>query len=787
MSAKGLDTQGLDKILERGLALTHQYVNKEMGAANGIAPLDAYGRVPLSHLPASQQGELFVYFDRMETSITAIQAGSSESSESEGYKVIYSTSQKQFFLVEDDGIHTGGAATALQGYPLWLESDMVKFGTVGPGSVIPYTGKVYVCRKDNSTWVWDGSKLASFDFGSEAIASLSSRIEEVNDDLTDEINADRGQFGKEKGYTTSLNYPSIAGYVNSGVIPLNRDEDIVYYNALPTGMVAVTFFDKDLKYLPSVRGVDSLAERTIAKADFPERAVYFAVTSRESTKNVAWYRNGKTLEGRLDAVSQAILSHKGERGQFNCEGAYTTSNKPGNWTDTPYRNSGIIPLNRNADIEIYTECGIGMAAVAFFDKDFRYLDSPRGLAGGLKNMTVAKADFPAGAEYFAVSTRDNSGLAQAWWKNGESLEGRLDAISRAILESSGAVPEFPVKDKYINASTGVLGNTAGYQTTGLIAIDRTADIAMTGRGTTSVAGIALYDAAGAFISAKPFTSSNTQMTLTVPAAEIPEAAAYFAATCKEKDGSTGSTIYYGTWSNGRASLVPLADTAKAAEMSVFIKLWNKMCSDYGSYNPREAPDDEHPFVCNHVWLTYSEAQEVYSNGVTRFPFASNIGKQCRTNILATQPIPFQNPYWRANLGTLCTFASNIETVRVSADNVTVQVADSGFYATFYNATKLKTVLGVIKLYANVQPGANTFVNCSSLESISIQGIAVSLSFAASSKLSLASLQYLVDNSAVPAGSNATVTLHADVYAKLTDALIASAAAKRITFTAASQE
>lgn len=658
MSAKGLDTQGLDKILERGLALTHQYVNKKMGAANGIAPLDAYGRVPLSHLPASQQGELFVYFDRMETSITAIQAGSSESSESEGYKVIYSTSQKQFFLVEDDGIHTGGAATALQGYPLWLESDMVKFGTVGPGSVIPYTGKVYICRKDNSTWVWDGSKLASFDFGSEAVAGLSARIEEVNESLTGKIESDRGQFGKAKGYTES-NVAGTANYVNTGIIPLNRDADIVYY----------------------------------------------------------------------------------------------------------------------------TDCGIGLAAVAFFDKDLRYLpESPRG-QNGLAVRTVAKADFPAEARYFAL-TNKSATAAQAWWKNGESLEGRLDAISRAILESSGAVPEFPVKDMHYTSGGGY-GAFPGYQTTGLIAIDRTADIAMTGRGTTSVAGIALYDAAGAFISAKPFTSSNTQMTLTVPAAEIPEAAAYFAATCKEKDGSTGSTIYYGTWSNGRASLVPLADTAKAAEMSVFIKLWNKMCSDYGSYNPREAPDDEHPFVCNHVWLTYSEAQEVYSNGVTRFPFASNIGKQCRTNILATQPIPFQNPYWRANLGTLCTFASNIETVRVSADNVTVQVADSGFYATFYNATKLKTVLGVIKLYANVQPGANTFVNCSSLESISIQGIAVSLSFAASSKLSLASLQYLVDNSAVPAGSNATVMLHADVYAKLTDELIASAAEKRITFTAAS--
>ena len=107
---------------------------------------------------------------------------------------------------------------------------------------------------------------------------------------------------------------------------------------------------------------------------------------------------------------------------------------------------------------------------------------------------------------------------------------------------------------------------------------------------------------------------------------------------------------------------------------------------------------------------------------------------------------------------------------------------------FRSCSKLKTVVGVILLSDSVAINTEVFAYCPLLERVRIRNLRSSLTFTHSPLLSLESLQYLVEN----AGNTAaiTVTVHADVYAKLTDpsnaewyAVNAAAQARQIGFAA----
>lgn len=133
-----------------------------------------------------------------------------------------------------------------------------------------------------------------------------------------------------------------------------------------------------------------------------------------------------------------------------------------------------------------------------------------------------------------------------------------------------------------------------------------------------------------------------------------------------------------------------------------------------------------------------------------------------------------------------------------ATNHTIEVVYVGsiIYPNYINyaftqCDKLRKILTVIDLntYNIATPITTTFRGCVSLEYVRIQKIKQSISFAYSPLLSLESLQYLITNAANT--SAITVTVHADVYAKIQDetqtewhALIAAAQEKQITFATA---
>lgn len=101
---------------------------------------------------------------------------------------------------------------------------------------------------------------------------------------------------------------------------------------------------------------------------------------------------------------------------------------------------------------------------------------------------------------------------------------------------------------------------------------------------------------------------------------------------------------------------------------------------------------------------------------------------------------------------------------------------------FGGCLKLRKILGRFTLNAN---GENIFYNCKALEELSL-GITRSVSLSQAPKLSFESVKYMVEHAYNT--SPVTITVHADVYAKLADesntdwhALMTSAAEKNITF------
>ena len=108
---------------------------------------------------------------------------------------------------------------------------------------------------------------------------------------------------------------------------------------------------------------------------------------------------------------------------------------------------------------------------------------------------------------------------------------------------------------------------------------------------------------------------------------------------------------------------------------------------------------------------------------------------------------------------------------------------------FMNCTKLRRIIGVlnvVSIESHSSPFVNTFSGCISLETLLLLNFKNNISFANSPLISFGSLKYMITNAVNT--SPITVTVHADVYAKIQDetnaewhALIETAAAKQITF------
>lgn len=214
----------------------------------------------------------------------------------------------------------------------------------------------------------------------------------------------------------------------------------------------------------------------------------------------------------------------------------------------------------------------------------------------------------------------------------------------------------------------------------------------------------------------------------------------------------------------------VTDSAKRA---VFNDMFNLAAGSDGGYKPSEAPDPAKPYLLNTLWLSYEEAVKIYAiNGADAGHILPDIGR--RYSYYFGAPLVY-------SVRTLFKVCGHTQSYGMFFGNAKLEVVNvdiSGSLAwVFRGNSKLKTVLGTVEI-SEVTSGDNLIWDCALLEDVNLKGLRNNIHMRGCPKLSLATMQYLVDNAstAITAEKPVVVTVHADVFAKLTGDMTNEAAA-----------
>lgn len=228
---------------------------------------------------------------------------------------------------------------------------------------------------------------------------------------------------------------------------------------------------------------------------------------------------------------------------------------------------------------------------------------------------------------------------------------------------------------------------------------------------------------------------------------------------------------------------------EAAKKQLFVEIWLQTLAKF-SKMPTYAEDvantkpDGSQFGLNRLVMGYETALKclIYSDTHHRAgSFAHNrfYNNQQPADIKTLFPVIADN-YGGNSCHSMYGGNAVIEAVCLYDNKGAITEPTQASYM-FSNCTKLKYIYGTLDLSsASIPSNTNAiFDNNYELTEVRIYHVKASLSLAQSPKLSLASIQYLVDNAANT--SAITITLHPDAFARLTDELVEAAQAKNISF------
>lgn len=253
------------------------------------------------------------------------------------------------------------------------------------------------------------------------------------------------------------------------------------------------------------------------------------------------------------------------------------------------------------------------------------------------------------------------------------------------------------------------------------------------------------------------------------------------------------------------SAIETADAKWTRPPQSFIDLWNNACIDprtkraVGQYN-----ESTGYFELNGLTdITYQQAMDIYrytSNGVT-MDYLNVMGygfAQFRTNLP-----PSSGCYW-VQIENLFTLNSILEVARLPQFYSSEVKLEPKTRSAFEGCNKLREIINVMKAPSHVSDAYTwygTFSRCFELETVWIKNLYGNISFAQSPLISSDSISYLVENRTTAHTDPITVTVHADVFAKLTgdttnaavaalspeklaqwQQILAAATAKNISFT-----
>lgn len=190
----------------------------------------------------------------------------------------------------------------------------------------------------------------------------------------------------------------------------------------------------------------------------------------------------------------------------------------------------------------------------------------------------------------------------------------------------------------------------------------------------------------------------------------------------------------------------------------FIDLFNTAAGDYGGYN-----EETGFFELNGIIdIGYNEAVNIYEFAYLKWPnpkpFIFHI--KVRTNLVRPLAAGDYNKQAAGGLGSISNQCFNLEVIRVCGDTETVITSIS--YMTL-NTHKLRAVKGVIHsmdngpIYLDMDTGI--------LEEIWVKSLKASVKMNKQKKIRRDCLAFMVQNSANT--TSITITVHPDVYAKLT--------------------
>lgn len=219
----------------------------------------------------------------------------------------------------------------------------------------------------------------------------------------------------------------------------------------------------------------------------------------------------------------------------------------------------------------------------------------------------------------------------------------------------------------------------------------------------------------------------------------------------------------------------VTDSAKRAVFNDMFNSEGNICNRLhysrpvsAKYDPENAPDASHPYWCNKIWLTYEEAMDAYNHRLT--PSASPAGAIRQCGPLRTVICSLHTMYGeKLDFSRTFRFLSKLEVARLSTNDLQ-GVWVSNMQGAFEGCLKLKEIMPAIIDDTDSSFSWHTaFSQCAELESFQIKELRHNLNLKGSPKLSLATMQYLVNNAStkITAESPVVVTVHADVFAKLT--------------------
>lgn len=216
-----------------------------------------------------------------------------------------------------------------------------------------------------------------------------------------------------------------------------------------------------------------------------------------------------------------------------------------------------------------------------------------------------------------------------------------------------------------------------------------------------------------------------------------------------------------------------------SKMELFDDMWREAVGVSGGIDHSHYDSEVNkPYNINKLWFTYEEAVTVYHESYIR-PYPRATFESCKSRTLLPLFMWYGQPSNSKFLG-----CRELEILGVSTAS---SFAPTDISRTFENCVKLRRIETLT--YFNYIAGGDTcFKNCIELEYVNFGYMRCDLNLQWSPKLTLEMMAKLTtSNSDIPA-SGITITVHPDVYAKLTDAgnaewhkVLTDAADKNITF------